>query len=86
MEERVHAQGGDKHLNELEKEVATRQATRDAAGLMPPAMIYDGVWYEPPASTDAPGRTGMRAFDENYFYFCVSDGKWGRVLLSDWVI
>lgn len=84
---REHDQGnGDEHLTEENHTRATREATREQDGLMPAGFVLEGAWYRPPASTDAPGLPGMRAYDEDYIYFCVAVNVWRRVPLQDWAV
>lgn len=81
----IHDQGnGVEHLTEVNHHHATQEATREERGLMPPAMIFEGVWYKPPAVFNSPGRPGMKAFDEDYMYICVSLNIWRRVELEVW--
>jgi hypothetical protein len=80
-----HNQGnGMEHLTEENHTFAVQEASRDTNGLVPDAMVLEGVWYKPPASFDSPGRPGMRAFDEDYVYFCVALNLWRRADLHEW--
>jgi len=86
-EVRQHNQGsGHEHLTEEEYIRATREATRDQDGLMPAGAVLEGAWYKPPASTNAPGLPGMRAFDEEYVYWCVAENVWRRAPLENWSV
>ena len=61
-----HDQGGDQHLDEETHAAATRNADRENRGLMPPGMVFEGMWFDVPESSASPGVEGMRAFDEDY--------------------
>lgn len=84
---RQHDQGnGEEHLTQDAHTNATQEATRDQAGLMPAGMVLEGVWYKPPANFDTPGLPGMRAFDEDYIYYCVAPNLWKRAPLEEWTV
>lgn len=81
----LHEQGnGVEHLTEENHHHATQEATREERGLMPPEVIYEGVWYKPPAIYNSPGLPGMKAFDDDFVYFCVSPNIWRRFALDVW--
>lgn len=79
-----HNEGDKFHYTEEEYAKVIKEATRASSGLMPASSIYEGTWFEPPVSSTSAGRLGMRAFDNNYFYFYTPDGYWKRISLSSW--
>ena len=79
---RKHIQGGRRHATPQEQEALTRKASRTAPGLMPATTQFEGMWQDPPAESNSPGAAGMRAFDQNYFYYHTGT-MWKRKLLEE---
>ena len=78
-----HSQGpGDNHLTSQQEFDNTNTATRSRNGLMPAGTIYEGIWVDPPLNSHTPGKEGMRAFDENWYY-SYTNGVWRRAPLRD---
>jgi hypothetical protein len=51
-----------------------------------PVMDYvaDHEWVAAPASSSAAGTAGQTAYDDNYFYVCVSNATWRRSVIASW--
>ena len=79
-----HDQGDDTHLTEAQRDVFIEEATRTTDGLMPAGILFEGTWVDPPRGSNKPGRSGMRAFDDDYFYYCMPNGQWRRAPLESW--
>jgi len=71
------------HLTEKQHRRLTTEGSDLDSGLMPAAMLYGVVYYAPPKSSTSPGKKGMQAFDENYYYLCFADNMWRRVPLEE---
>ena len=78
-----HNTSNPEHLDESEYVAHAVPASVTQDGLMPAGMIYEGVLVEAPRTSTRPGRQGMRAVGNGYYYRKTQDGTWKRVLLED---
>lgn len=63
------------HTDLLELTKAINRMTQQVAASFP-------QYVSPPATTADPGIAGQVAYDGTYFYICVANATWGRVLLD----
>ena len=45
---------------------------------------YYAKMGDPPQTNTSPGQKGLIAFDEHYWYVCVSANRWKRTAIGDW--